>query len=60
MKTAKNYKICGEVHRPEYIDQILETLFLHPKNKWLTLNAIQEVMQSQSELWFHEQRGRLL
>ena len=35
--------VCEHLPSPEYIHQILETLFLHPKNKWLTLKAIQEV-----------------
>jgi hypothetical protein len=46
--------VCRYLPSPEYIHQILKTLFLHPKNKWLTLG------QSQSKLWFHERRGRLL
>jgi hypothetical protein len=40
--------VCKHLPSPEYIDQILETLFLHPKNKWLTLNAIQEVSHRQT------------
>ena len=54
------FRQCANICLLRSIHHILKILFLQPRNKWLTLNAIQESRgQSQSKLWFHERRGRL-
>jgi hypothetical protein len=50
---------CANIYLLRSIHYILKTLFLHPKNKWLTLNAIQEVSR-RAKFWFHERRGHLI